>query len=473
MTMGDRRGLWVLLLILAAVAGSATPAAAQPCERGTASMTGSEPCAPCAFGQFQSETGQTTCLACDAGSFSAITGSTLCLDCEPGSFTGSAGQTTCLSCGLGEFQANAGGTTCELCGLGTANASSGQATCPSCGPGTFTASLGQTTCTACDAGTFQSASGATVCADCDPGTFASELGSTVCAACVPGTFTASSASTVCAGCAPGTASAVTGATSCAPCAADTFADGIGQATCDPCSTCLDGSFESAGCSTDTDAVCAACDPTCLTCSGPGLNECTSCIPTRELAGGRCQSLCGGTPKPGCLLAEQAVLQSIEKKPGKERLVLQWKKITTATTRASFGDPVGGDTIAVLCVFNDAGALVGEHVVDRGGAPCGTKPKPCWKTTGKQGLAYADKAASAFGIAKLAFGGGAARKGKANAAGKNDAPKGLTSLPTGLVAALAGNTAPTIQLITDDGLCVAATMNKVGKDDGQQYKAQKK
>ena len=85
----------------------------------------------------------------------------------------------------------------------------------------------------------------------------------------------------------------------------------------------------------------------------------------------------------------------------------------------------------------------------------------------------DKPGSADGIVKIAFKGGLAGKGQASAQGKNDAKKGYTSLPTGLVAALTGSTSPTIQLVTSDGLCVGAKMNKVGKDDGQQYKAQKK
>jgi len=65
------------------------------------------------------------------------------------------------------------------------------------------------------------------------------------------------------------------------------------------------------------------------------------------------------------------------------------------------------------------------------------------------------------------------RGKAAAQGRNNASKGQASLSTGLAAALAGNTTPTIQLVTSDGLCVGATMNKVGKDAGGQYKAQKK
>ena len=171
------------------------------------------------------------------------------------------------------------------------------------------------------------------------------------------------------------------------------------------------------------------------------------------------------------MAAQAQLQSNDSHPGKENLKLRWTKIATATTRASFGDPVGGSTIAALCVFNDAGAPVGELIVDRAGQTCGTKP--CWKPTGKQGLAYQDKMASAAGITKIGFVGGDAGKGKASAQGKNDAAKGLTSLPTGLSAALTGNTSPTIELVTSDGLCVGAKMNRVVKDEALQYKAQKK
>ena len=82
-------------------------------------------------------------------------------------------------------------------------------------------------------------------------------------------------------------------------------------------------------------------------------------------------------------------------------------------------------------------------------------------------------ASAAGVAKIGFVGGDAGKGKASAQGKNNASKGLTSLPTGLSAALTGNTSPTIELVTSDGLCVGAKMNRVVKDAAQLYKAQRK
>lgn len=236
-------------------------------------------------------------------------------------------------------------------------------------------------------------------------------------------------------------------------------------------TCSDGFFVSSVCTASSDAVCSACDPSCATCTGPGADQCTSCPSGKRLVSGECQSPCGTAPDSSCLVAAQAQLKSDDRHAGKEKLQLRWKKIATATTRASFGDPVGGSTIATLCLFNDAGTPVGELTVDRAGQTCGTKP--CWKPTGTEGFAYQDKTGSASGIVKIAYSGGPAGKGKASAQGRNNSGKGFTSLPTGISAALAGNTAVTTELVTSDGLCVGAVMNQVIKDDGQQYKAQKK
>jgi hypothetical protein len=38
---------------------------------------------------------------------------------------------------------------------------------------------------------------------------------------------------------------------------------------------------------------------------------------------------------------------------------------------------------------------------------------------------------------------------------------------------AGQTQPTLQLVTSGGFCVGATMTEVTKDDGLQFKARKK
>jgi hypothetical protein len=92
---------------------------------------------------------------------------------------------------------------------------------------------------------------------------------------------------------------------------------------------------------------------------------------------------------------------------------------------------------------------------------------------RKGYGYKDKTAAADGIGKIGYGAGDAGKGKADAAGANNVKNGQTALPTGVAAALAGNTHPTIQMVTSDGLCIGATMTEAKKDDGVQYQARKK
>ncbi len=222
---------------------------------------------------------------------------------------------------------------------------------------------------------------------------------------------------------------------------------------------------------DGDGVGDACD---VQQCGNGIREIGEQCDDGNLTAGDCSPTCTidcpAMPLPICLVAAQAQLQSNEKTAGKEKLKLQWKQVTTATTSADFGDPVTGATAVRLCLYDDAETLAGSVTVDRAQHFC--SGKPCWKAKGTKGYGYQDKAALADGIAKLAFGAGAAGKGKANAAGANNASKGLTRLPTGIAAALAGSSTPTMQLITSDGLCIGATLT-VKKDGGGVYQAQKK
>jgi cysteine-rich repeat protein len=181
--------------------------------------------------------------------------------------------------------------------------------------------------------------------------------------------------------------------------------------------------------------------------------------------------CVAMPVPGCLDAAQAQIQANEKTAGKEKLKLQWKKVAAATTQAQFGDPVDGATRVALCLYDDGNALIRGWVIDRAGQPCGAKP--CWSAKLGKSYAYKDAAAAADGITKIGYGAGGPGKGKVDAAGANNAGKGHVALPTGVAAALAGNTHPTIQVVTSDGLCIGATMTDVVRDDGSQYQARKK
>jgi len=184
-------------------------------------------------------------------------------------------------------------------------------------------------------------------------------------------------------------------------------------------------------------------------------------------------LCRAAPiaDPDCLVAAQAQIQSSEKAHGKEKLKLQWGKVASATTQGAFGDPVTGVTRVALCLYGDGGELLKGFIVDKGGQVCAGKP--CWKTNGTKGYGYKDKDAASDGISKIGYAARDAGKGKADAAGANNAAKLQTALPTGVVAALSGNMHPTIQLVTSDGFCVGATMTEVTLDDGLQYKAKEK
>jgi hypothetical protein len=188
-------------------------------------------------------------------------------------------------------------------------------------------------------------------------------------------------------------------------------------------------------------------------------------------GGGTGLACSAAPVGGCLVAAQAQIQVSEKTAGKEQLKVQWKKFGAPTTQDGFGDPVSEPLGVAICVYGDDDALVQGWIVDRGAGVCGGKP--CWKAKGTKGWGFADKLQTSDGIAKVGFGSGDVGKGTANAQGKNNAAKGLVDLPTGVVAALAGDTQPTVQLVTSDGFCVGATMTEVTTDDGLQFKARKK
>lgn len=201
------------------------------------------------------------------------------------------------------------------------------------------------------------------------------------------------------------------------------------------------------------------------CDDGNLMAADGCSPTCTL------EPCVAAPIPSCLEAAQAKLSSSEKASGKEKLKLQWTKVTTATSQRAFGDPVSGTTRVALCLYDDAGTLVRGLVVDKGGQSC--DGKPCWVARSAKGFAYKDKATASDGIGKIGYAAGAASKGRADAVGANNTSKGQAALPIGIVAALSGNTHPTMQLVTSDGFCLGAVMTEVLRDDGLQYRARKK
>jgi hypothetical protein len=258
-------------------------------------------------------------------------------------------------------------------------------------------------------------------------------------------------------------------------------------TCDGSGSCTDNGFEDNGTSCDDGNSCTTPDACSLglcvgdsTICGDGTTQDScgeECDDGNTTSGDGCSELCllegcSATPATPCNEVDMAKLFFNEKKVGVESALLFWKGFPTPLSPNDFGDPVAGSTAAHACVYDDAGDLIEMLSVDRAGEDCDSD-KPCWVGRGSGVLLYLDKNRQADGVMKMLFSGGGLGGGKAFLKAKNLAKKGITSMPTGVAAKLAGQVAPTIQLVTDDGLCLSATITEVQKDDGAQYNAQKK
>lgn len=185
--------------------------------------------------------------------------------------------------------------------------------------------------------------------------------------------------------------------------------------------------------------------------------------------------CGASPDPTCDSSWLAgTVQLNEKIAGKERFLAKLQK-GPALTQPDLGAPLDpSGTAYVVCVFDDAGLLVGEMLVDRAGEACGTKD--CWKALGGappggKGYLYKDKTGAEDGITLVKMKGGNAGKSLILVKGANNAAKGQTDLPTGLAAALSGSTEATVEIHGDDlAQCYSATFDDVKKDFGFFYQA---
>jgi cysteine-rich repeat protein len=182
------------------------------------------------------------------------------------------------------------------------------------------------------------------------------------------------------------------------------------------------------------------------------------------------STCPAAPSTQCVAAGKASLSIQEKNAGKERLTAKLQGFASATAQADFGDPVTGSTRYDLCVYGPTGALVASLGVDRAGDACGPQARPCWKDKRGKGWSYKDAGGSASGVRKLSASSGPAGKGKLQLQAGNNAAKGQSALPAGVVAALEGASSATLQLLASDGPCYEAALATVQKADGVQFKA---
>jgi hypothetical protein len=171
-------------------------------------------------------------------------------------------------------------------------------------------------------------------------------------------------------------------------------------------------------------------------------------------------VCGPMPRPSCAEAGQGKLRVSARTPGAASLVARWRRLTTSPGAAGFGNPVTGSTAYLVCLYDDAEALIVGLEVDRAGQRCGADP--CWKSIERgSGARYADSLASASGVRRVRLVGSAAGKGRATVRAAN-AP--------GITAALAGAAEARVQLVTSDAGCFDLRATQVKRADAQVFDA---
>jgi hypothetical protein len=148
----------------------------------------------------------------------------------------------------------------------------------------------------------------------------------------------------------------------------------------------------------------------------------------------------------------------EKTFGKEQIKLKIDRLQSVVPIDAFGDPVAGATAYAVCVYGEPGTLVATLRVNRAGQPCGTRS--CWKTVGGPGYKYADKQLASDGVLQVLLKSGALTKGKVIANGKNNLPRGFTTLPIGVAPMLSGHRSATVQVVSSDAGCVTGTVTNI-------------
>lgn len=182
-------------------------------------------------------------------------------------------------------------------------------------------------------------------------------------------------------------------------------------------------------------------------------------------------ICEEAPRSGCDTVNSAKVQFNDKKPGKEKAKVQLKRNTNPILTQFWGsltDSFSGEAVG-LCVYDDSDELVAEMRINAGGLCEG---KPCFTLKTGKSFNYKSKAGAQAGVNKMTLGAGSPGKAKVSLGAKNNEPKGLTGLQTGIPTLLAGSGNPTIQVVTNKQFCVEAVLNVVKKDTGTTYQAQR-
>jgi cysteine-rich repeat protein len=179
-----------------------------------------------------------------------------------------------------------------------------------------------------------------------------------------------------------------------------------------------------------------------------------------------EPLCGDAPAKGCIAAAKARLTIDERVAGREKLALSLAKLAADVGAAELGSPDAPAMRYSACLYDGAGAGVGELQVARADELCGEKR--CWKEKDEAYLVYKDPLAVEEGVNKIALKGGAGGTGKLTLSARNKAAKGQTALPA-LAAALAGETAARIQIATSVAACFDASIATVKRAEATLFK----
>jgi len=138
----------------------------------------------------------------------------------------------------------------------------------------------------------------------------------------------------------------------------------------------------------------------------------------------------------------------------------------------FGDPVIGNTLYEVCVFDQDRRSAVRLTADRAGDGCGPRQKPCWKAKSTKGYVYKDPSAESSGLKKITAVSGPVQKGKLTLLGANNERKGQLALPNRIALRLEGNTSALVQLSAEGAQCDEAELDTVKKSDAVRFNATK-
>ena len=256
------------------------------CDASCATCSGdtASDCTGCAAGKYLDGGVCKTCSSCGAGTYQATactaTANTVCPACEASCVTcNGATASDCTGCAGGKYLNGGVCSTCSSCGAGTYQATACTATantvCPACEASCVTCSGGTASnCTSCAAGKYLNGGVCSTCLSCAAGTYQA----TACTATANAVCTACDAS--CATCNGPSA------TSCTSCGTGKYLDG---GVCNTCSSCVADTYQAAACTATANTVCADCDVSCATCTGPSATHCTYCAAGRYKRDNQCVS----------------------------------------------------------------------------------------------------------------------------------------------------------------------------------------